>query len=224
MHRLFPGIETHHQPMRVIWRWPGHETPESPEAHLAQSHDEEGLRGLVVLFVDLPAMIRIARFARRRRSSFTSTTESRDIFPVSPPESPPRAGRRSLPSGGTDVRKRSALRAMGGPLDLRSGVMSSRLEGRCCGGAGPYGPLRAGFEILYGPRRPRRTAPPPGRTRHNRPLAVFGIFGRIIRWKGIREFVLAAARVLERDAGAVALVVGDGLDGSEADFEKGSSS
>lgn len=45
---------------------------------------------------------------------------------------------------------------------------------------------------------------------------VFGIFGRIVEWKGIREFVLAAATVVEADPDAHALIVGDVSDGSDA--------
>lgn len=45
---------------------------------------------------------------------------------------------------------------------------------------------------------------------------VFAIFGRIIPWKGIREFVLAAARVTESRPDARALIVGDPSDGDEA--------
>ncbi len=42
---------------------------------------------------------------------------------------------------------------------------------------------------------------------------VFGIFGRIVSWKGHREFVLAAADVLRSMPEAVAVVVGDVSDG-----------
>ncbi|HEX7049630.1 MAG TPA: glycosyltransferase [Longimicrobiales bacterium] len=45
---------------------------------------------------------------------------------------------------------------------------------------------------------------------------VFGIFGRIVDWKGIREFVLAAARVFEAEPSARAMIVGDRSDGEEA--------
>lgn len=44
---------------------------------------------------------------------------------------------------------------------------------------------------------------------------VFGIVGRIMRWKGQREFLDAALLVLARVPGAVALVVGDTADGGE---------
>lgn len=42
---------------------------------------------------------------------------------------------------------------------------------------------------------------------------VFGIFGRIVSWKGHREFVLAASDVLRSMPEAVAVVVGDVSDG-----------
>lgn len=42
----------------------------------------------------------------------------------------------------------------------------------------------------------------------------FGLFGRIIEWKGVREFVRAAQRVLRRLGSAYAVVVGDESDGS----------
>ncbi len=42
---------------------------------------------------------------------------------------------------------------------------------------------------------------------------VFGIFGRIVSWKGHREFVLAASEVLRSMPDAVAFVVGDVSDG-----------
>lgn len=49
---------------------------------------------------------------------------------------------------------------------------------------------------------------------------VFGIFGRIIRWKGIREFVLAAEKVLEAEPTAYAVIVGGVSDGSQAYHEE----
>lgn len=48
----------------------------------------------------------------------------------------------------------------------------------------------------------------------------FGVFGRIVPWKGIREFVLAASRVLRKRADAYALVVGDESDGERGYFEE----
>src|SRR5690606_17909501 len=42
---------------------------------------------------------------------------------------------------------------------------------------------------------------------------VFAVFGRLISWKGIREFVLAARDVLEAVPEARAMVVGDPSDG-----------
>ncbi|HEU5219816.1 MAG TPA: glycosyltransferase family 4 protein [Gemmatimonadales bacterium] len=44
----------------------------------------------------------------------------------------------------------------------------------------------------------------------------FGIVGRIIRWKGQREFLDAAFRVLASHPTAVAVIVGDSADGGEA--------
>ena len=46
--------------------------------------------------------------------------------------------------------------------------------------------------------------------------ATFGIFGRIVEWKGIREFILAAREVFEDVPDARAFVVGDhsGVDGA----------
>lgn len=52
---------------------------------------------------------------------------------------------------------------------------------------------------------------------HDAPL--FGFFGRVIEWKGVREFVLAAERVLQRMESAHALVVGDESDGGREYFE-----
>ena len=46
-------------------------------------------------------------------------------------------------------------------------------------------------------------------------VPVFGVFGRIIPWKGIREFAEAAAEVVTELPDAVALIVGDRSDGSE---------
>lgn len=43
----------------------------------------------------------------------------------------------------------------------------------------------------------------------------FGIFGRIVEWKGIREFILAAREVLELIPDARGFVVGDHSDGDE---------
>ena len=45
---------------------------------------------------------------------------------------------------------------------------------------------------------------------------IFGIFGRIIAWKGIKEFILAAPRVIAAVPKAVGIVVGDRSDGGEA--------
>ena len=45
---------------------------------------------------------------------------------------------------------------------------------------------------------------------------VFGFFGRIVSWKGVREYVDAAALVLEALPDARALVVGDRSDGDES--------
>jgi glycosyltransferase involved in cell wall biosynthesis len=44
--------------------------------------------------------------------------------------------------------------------------------------------------------------------------SVFGIFGRILPWKGIREFVAAARKVVDAVPGAYGLVVGDRSDGA----------
>lgn len=49
---------------------------------------------------------------------------------------------------------------------------------------------------------------------------VFGIFGRIVEWKGIREFVLAAAAVVEADPSACALIVGDASDGGDKYYKE----
>lgn len=48
----------------------------------------------------------------------------------------------------------------------------------------------------------------------------FGLIGRIIGWKGVREFVRAAIRVLEQDSDAYALVVGDESDGDPAYYRE----
>ncbi|HOS28163.1 MAG TPA: glycosyltransferase [Deltaproteobacteria bacterium] len=44
---------------------------------------------------------------------------------------------------------------------------------------------------------------------------LFGVFGRVIGWKGIREFILAAAKVIEKNPNARAFVVGSPSDGGE---------
>lgn len=49
---------------------------------------------------------------------------------------------------------------------------------------------------------------------HNGKTKSFGIFGRIVEWKGIREFVIAADQVLKRIPGAKAFIVGGPSDGS----------
>lgn len=51
-------------------------------------------------------------------------------------------------------------------------------------------------------------------------VPAFGLFGRIIEWKGVREFLLAAEQVLERFGSAYALVVGDESDGSPDYFRQ----
>jgi len=43
----------------------------------------------------------------------------------------------------------------------------------------------------------------------------FAIFGRIIKWKGIEEFILSAAKVLEEIPQATAFIVGDPSDGDK---------
>lgn len=48
----------------------------------------------------------------------------------------------------------------------------------------------------------------------------FGLFGRVVEWKGTREFVHAATRVLNQIESARALVVGDVSDGSEDYFDE----
>lgn len=48
-----------------------------------------------------------------------------------------------------------------------------------------------------------------------RDAPVFGIFGRIVRWKGVKEFVDACRHVLARHPDAYALIVGDRSDGEE---------
>lgn len=48
----------------------------------------------------------------------------------------------------------------------------------------------------------------------------FGLFGRIMRWKGTREFVSAASRVLRALPSARALVVGDVSDGHRTYLEE----
>lgn len=52
---------------------------------------------------------------------------------------------------------------------------------------------------------------------------VFGIFGRIVRWKGHREFLLAAAQVIDSLPDAYAVIVGDAADlnpGRQADLRR----
>ena len=49
---------------------------------------------------------------------------------------------------------------------------------------------------------------------------VFGVFARIIPWKGIREFVAAARHVIAAVPDAYALVVGDRSDGSEDYYQE----
>lgn len=44
---------------------------------------------------------------------------------------------------------------------------------------------------------------------------LFGVFGRVIGWKGIKEFILAAAKVIEANPNARAFVVGGPSDGGE---------
>lgn len=44
---------------------------------------------------------------------------------------------------------------------------------------------------------------------------VFGIVGRVVRWKGQVEFLHAAHQVLARDPDAWAVIIGDGADGSD---------
>lgn len=48
----------------------------------------------------------------------------------------------------------------------------------------------------------------------------FGMLGRIVEWKGVREFVSAAVRVLEADPDAYALIVGDESDGEPSYFRE----
>lgn len=47
---------------------------------------------------------------------------------------------------------------------------------------------------------------------------VFGFVGRMMKWKGVKEFVAAAIRVLQRHSDAFALIVGDESDGHRAYF------
>lgn len=49
---------------------------------------------------------------------------------------------------------------------------------------------------------------------------VFGVVGRVLPWKGQKEFVIAADRVLARAPDAVAVVVGDAADGAGDYFEE----
>ncbi|MCF8024018.1 MAG: glycosyltransferase, partial [Desulfobacteraceae bacterium] len=44
---------------------------------------------------------------------------------------------------------------------------------------------------------------------------IFGIFGRVLAWKGTREFVLAAAEVIKRIPEAMAFIVGSESDGDK---------
>jgi glycosyltransferase involved in cell wall biosynthesis len=48
---------------------------------------------------------------------------------------------------------------------------------------------------------------------------VFGIVGRIVRWKGQKEFLLAAERVLTEVAESIAIIIGDAAD-LGADYER----
>lgn len=49
---------------------------------------------------------------------------------------------------------------------------------------------------------------------------VFGLFGRVIEWKGVKEFVEVATRVLAVMPDAYAVVVGDVSDGAESYFRE----
>ncbi len=49
---------------------------------------------------------------------------------------------------------------------------------------------------------------------------LFGVFGRIIEWKGIKEFVHAAAIIIQSTPNAKALIVGDSSDGDNKYFSE----
>jgi glycosyltransferase involved in cell wall biosynthesis len=51
-------------------------------------------------------------------------------------------------------------------------------------------------------------------------IKAFGIFGRLVEWKGIREFVAAAQKVLAEFSDAKAFIVGGVSDGSEAYYSE----
>ncbi len=223
LHRLFPGIETHHQPMRVIWaHGRGMKRLKALKPTWLNRTMRKGYAAWWLLFVDLPAMIRIARFARRRRVQLVHLNNgvtghlpgllAGKLLRV-PVVGHYRAAERTSGNAARYARWVDRWISVSGVMSsrlLKAGVAAERVHTvhdalDLKSFTDPVDPgeqlrLRAGLGI---------PADSP----------VFGIFGRIIRWKGIREFVLAAARVLERDAGAVALVVGDRSDGSEAYFE-----
>lgn len=48
---------------------------------------------------------------------------------------------------------------------------------------------------------------------------LFGIFGRIVEWKGIREFILASQQVFDKIEDATAFIVGGVSDGDESYFD-----
>ena len=222
--RLFPGIETHHRPMRVTWaHGRGMKRLKARKPTWANVTMRKAYAAWWLVFVDIPAAIRLAHFGRRKRVDLihlnNGVTGHLPGLVAGKLLGVPVVGHYRAPertSGNAAVYAQWVDRWIS-----VSAVMSSRLR-------------RAGVEpgrihIVHDAIDLSSFADPVDQTEHLRLRAslgipanapVFGIFGRIIRWKGIREFILAAARVIESNPAAVGLVVGDRSDGSEAYFEE----
>jgi glycosyltransferase involved in cell wall biosynthesis len=53
----------------------------------------------------------------------------------------------------------------------------------------------------------------PGRRR-------IGLFGRIVEWKGIRDFILAMKKIVDQDRESLGVIVGDASDGDQAYYDE----
>lgn len=213
----FPDIETHHWAVRLSWVHDGrHRQVPGLLRRGPLRYVWSKLRALGwIAFVDVPETVRMVRFVKRHGVQLVHLNNGVDgMLPVLLAARVLRLPLVAHARGPVSTQgiarhyAKSADRwiAVSGTMKrnvVEAGVDESRIT-----------VIHDAIDLTRFERRP---APAGLKESLGIPstASVFGIFARIVDWKGIREFVQAARLVIESVPESYALVVGDASDGSE---------
>lgn len=216
LEQAFPGCSVHHWRVRV--RWHHGSTEGGPLARWVDRGPARRLRGVVsgaawTLRQDLPDALRLARIGRRHAVDLVhlnNTVESQHagLLAARMLRVPCVAHARGLQTPNRSARRYARIPARHVAI---SGVIEENLRAL---GVGPdrIAVVPDGIDL----EQFHPAAPPPTLRRElgiPEGAPVFGSFGRIMTWKGVRELVNASALVMRALPSAYALVVGDASDG-----------